>query len=83
LVGGDRHGKNPKALEERIGSFLTVWSIVLLRATFVKQDMGRSAGVSPESTRVDNPWSKPICEAHVDNKIVEALNRIAAVQHFC
>jgi hypothetical protein len=27
--------------------FLTVWSIVLLRATFVKQDMGRAALAAP------------------------------------
>jgi hypothetical protein len=31
--------------------FLTVWSIVLLRATFVKQDMGRAAVAGAGSER--------------------------------
>jgi hypothetical protein len=51
------------------GHFLTVWSIVLLRATFVKQDMGRAAFAGAwKRTSIENSGPCPICGAHVDNK---------------
>jgi hypothetical protein len=43
---------------------------------------GPRSGVGRKIDAIDNPCSRPICEAGVDNRNLKSI-QIAAVQHFC